>query len=120
VTKRRQYDVSSTCRLLWIFVSRRQEVLQLREIRFTVSRTSQPVQFVDPLVPMSPSSPCDSLRPEYFYVNVVPEYFYVSVVPEYFYVNVVPESYPVQIPISWITFLPNESWYNNGNQIIIN
>lgn len=91
-----QHDVSSICRLLWIFVSRRQEVLQLREIAFAVPRTSQPVQFVHCLVAMYPSSLCVSLRPKYFYVSMLLE------------------SYLVQILVSRIAIFPNESYYNDG------
>lgn len=102
VTKRLgQHDVSSTCRLLWIFVSRRQEVLQLREIAFAVSRTSQPVQFVHSLVAMYPSSLCVSVRPKYLYVSVLLE------------------SCSVKILIFQITVFPNEFYYNDGNHILI-
>ena len=97
-----QHDVSSTCRLLWIFVSRRQEVLQLREIAFAVSRTSQPVQFVHFLVAMYTSSLCVSVRPNYLYVSTLLE------------------SYSVKILISRFTIFPNESFYNDGNHILIN
>jgi hypothetical protein len=103
VTKRvGQHNVSSTCRLFWIFVSRRQEVLQLREIAFAVSRTSQLVQYVHFLVAIYPSSLCISLRPKYLCVSILLE------------------SYSVQILISRITIFPIESYYSDGNHILIN
>ena len=97
-----QHDVSSTCRLFWIFVSRRQEVLQLREIAFAVSRTSQLARFVHSLVAIYPSSLCVSLRPKYLCVSILLE------------------SYSVQILTSRITIFPIESHYDDGNHILIN
>jgi hypothetical protein len=103
VTKRvGQHDVSSTCRLFWILVSRRQEVLQLRKIAVAVSRTSRIVQYV------------------HFLVAIYPSFLCVSLGPKYLYVSILLESYSVQILIYRITIFSDESYYNDGNHILIN